>query len=162
VRQPIPQNVATLQAAGYTVEADKKCIVDAIRAHKLWSHTTSDVAFSPFPDVFAGGLTDVTYTNSMMDFCRATLGARCGLENNGASQRRLGDPDLLAVYAHMRELGGAVTFQTASSNRIGDWTVALDAALTYGAGSVELPTGYLTWSQSQLAQYGAVLAGGSQ
>jgi hypothetical protein len=159
VRQPLASNVAVLQAAGYTVDADKQCIQDAIDEHQVWQQTTSDVSFSPFPDVFDGGVTDVAYTDAVMDACRAALGARCGLENNGLSLRRLGIAQFQQMFAHMAQLGGEVTFQTASKGRIGDWPTVLDAAVRDGASSVELPKGYTSWSpQSLLAQYGAELA----
>jgi hypothetical protein len=157
VRQPIPSNVATLRAAGYTVAADQQCIRSAIAAHLVWQRTTSDVSFSPFPDVFDGGALDVGFTLSTMDYCRQVLGGLCGLENNGLSLRRLGIPEFQTMYQAMAELGGQVTLQTAARGRIGDWTTALAAAVRYGARSVELPQGYLRWDQAQLASFGAQL-----
>jgi hypothetical protein len=157
VRQPIPSNVATLRAAGYTVAADQQCIRSAIAAHQVWQRTTSDVSFSPFPDVFDGGALDVGFTLSTMDYCRQVLGALCGLENNGLSLRRLGVPEFQTMYQRMADLGAPVTFQTAARGRIGDWTVALAAAVRYGARSVELPKGYTRWDQAQLASFGAQL-----
>ena len=52
VRQPGDvQNNAGAEGAGYTEAADKQCIEQAVQAHDVWKHTTSDVDFSPFPNV---------------------------------------------------------------------------------------------------------------
>jgi hypothetical protein len=159
VRQAgVLQNSATLAAAGYTTAADQLCIQQAITAHRVWRLTTSDVDFSPLPNMLATGQ-DLTFTLSMMDFCRAQLGPRCGLENNALSSAKLVAPKFVTMYQRMTELGGTVTFQTATSSRIGDWTAALDAAVSMHAVSVELPYGYQDWPADELAAYDRRLGG---
>jgi hypothetical protein len=54
------------------------------------------------------------------------------------------------MYGHMKQLGAPITFQTATTGRIGDWQAALQAGLAYGAGSIELPYGYTSWPVSDL------------
>ena len=153
VRQPgVPQNVATLAGAGYTTAADQACILQAIDAHRVWRATISDVDFSPLPNVLGTGQ-DVSFTLSAMDYCRASLGARCGLENNALSSDKLVSPKFVTMYQRMAELGGALTFQTATSGRIGDWKQALEAAVAMHALSVELPYGYQSWPADDLAEY---------
>jgi hypothetical protein len=151
-----PQNVAALAGAGYTTTADHTCILQAIDAHKVWRYTTSDVDFSPLPNVLGVGQ-DLTFTLDAMDYCRASLGARCGLENNALSSAKLTSPKFVVMYQRMAELGGALTFQTATSSRIGDWTQALDAAVAMHALSVELPYGYDAWPAADLAGYARAL-----
>lgn len=155
-QQGVPANLAALISAGYTTAADQLCIKESINAHRVWRRTTSDVAFAPFPNVLGHG-TDLTYTLSVMDYCRATLGPRCGLENNALSTEKLADPKISSMYAAMASRGGTVTFQTATADRIGDWATALQGALTYHADSVELPYGYQTWPAADLAAFAARL-----
>ncbi len=152
VRQPgDAANVANLKAAGYTEAADKACIRNAIEAHTAWKHTTSDLDFSPFPDVAGGsGNRDVAYPIEMMDTCRRILGDRCGLQNNALSQDKLANPQFTQMYDKMAELGSPLVFQTAARKRIGDPAQTLDAAVKYGANSVELPQGYARWDPALL------------
>ncbi len=56
VRQAVvPANITTLTSAGYTSAGDQQCIKEAIDAHRVWRRTTSDVDFSPFPNVGGRG-----------------------------------------------------------------------------------------------------------
>jgi hypothetical protein len=157
VRQAgVPENAAALAGAGYTTAADQSCILQAIDAHRVWRFTTSDVDFSPLPNVLGTGQ-DVTFTLAAMDYCRARLGPRCGLENNALSSSKLVAPKFVTMYQRMTELGGTLTFQTATTSRIGDWTEALDAAVAMHALSVELPYGYDAWPVDDLAAYARAL-----
>ncbi len=158
VRQPgAPENVATLTAAGYTNAADQQCILQAIDAHQAWHFTTSDVAFATMP-VVPDGRWDLSFPLSVMDYCRARLGPRCGLENNALSTDKLASAKYAAMYQRMSDLGGTVTFQTATADRIGDWSAALDAAVSLHATSVELPYGYQDWPAADLAEYADALS----
>jgi hypothetical protein len=152
VREPgVAANLTALNGAGYTVAADEQCIRDSIAIHSVWAHTISDVDFSPFPDVETGHM-DLPFTLATMDYCRATLGPRCGLENNGLASSKLIVKNFVAMYTYMHQLGGTITFQTATSSRIGDWLSALRAGIAYGAGSLELPVGYTGWPVAELVQ----------
>ena len=44
--------------------------------------------------------------------------------------------------------------QTSTAAKIGDWATALTWAATNGASSVELPTGYTSWSLGTLGALG--------
>jgi len=153
VRQPgDARNVRSLLAGGYTVAADKQCIQDAITEHAVWRYTTSDVDFSPFPDVLNPGADgDVTYTDTMMTFCRSALGIRCGLQNNAISTSKLENPRFQTMYASMTKLGPPIILQTAARKRIGDPAQTLAAAVKIGANSVELPAGYDSWPSELLS-----------
>jgi hypothetical protein len=147
-----PRNVAGLTAAGYTTAADKACISDSITEHLVWTHTTSDVDFSPLPTITDPGATrDLSYTTTMMAQCRAVLGVRCGLENNALSVDKLANPQFVQLYAAMTKLAPPITLQTAARSRLGDPAAVLPAAVRIGANSVELPAGYAKWSKSLLA-----------
>lgn len=152
-------NVAAMQAAGYTMAADQQCIVDSIAEHSAWRHTTSDVDFSPFPHIDdPGNNHDVAFPESVMALCRAELGRRCGLQNNSLSSDKLDDATFAQLYQRMRQLGPAITLQTATGGRIGDPAGVLDAAVNIGANAVELPNGYPGWSLSLLQSVGQELA----
>ena len=161
VRQPgEPKNVQSLLGGGYTVAADKQCIKDAITEHQVWKHTTSDVDFSPFPDVTKPGTDgDVAYADEMMTFCRATLGIRCGLQNNALSTSKLENPRFQTLYAAMTKLGPPIILQTAARKRLGDRDQTLAAAVKIEANSVELPAGYDAWPPELLASTAKGLAG---
>ncbi|HEV7193377.1 MAG TPA: hypothetical protein VGN35_09240 [Jatrophihabitantaceae bacterium] len=144
------RNITTLLAAGYTIAADKQCIVDSIAAHDVWKQTTSDVDFSPFPLITPLGQRDLAFTESVMDQCRTMLGRRCGLQNNSLSTDKLSSSVFNAMYAHMTALGPPIVLQTARLATIGTITQVLGAATSIGANSVELPNGYAKWSLSVL------------
>jgi hypothetical protein len=150
-----PMTVSNLLAAGFTVAADQQCQRDEIAAHDVWKGTRSDLSFNPYQVL--GGTSrqvDEVFTEQMMDLCRSTLGARCVLANNSLRVPPL-YPDM---YNHMKALGPPIAFQTASLNRVGNLGSALDAAITLGAGSVELPSGFDKTPLSALATYDQRLA----
>jgi hypothetical protein len=152
-------NVSALLNAGYTSAADEKCIVDSIAAHEVWRHTTSDVAFGPFPVIAdPGGQRDIGFTESVMSTCRTMLGVRCGLQNNSLSSDKLADATFQQLYHRMTQLGPTIVLQTASRGRIGDAASVLAAAVTIGANAVELPAGYTGWALALLQQTNQELA----
>ncbi|MBV8302596.1 MAG: hypothetical protein JOZ04_00185 [Acidimicrobiia bacterium] len=136
-------SVANMLAAGFSFDADQTCEREEIDAHTVWAHTHSDVSFSPYQNIERKGVrsTDEGFTESMMDYCRTNLGARCVLENNAI--RTPVQPGYAAMYERIRQLGPAISFQTATGNKIGDLvTTLMWAAQQEGANSVELPASY--------------------
>ena len=160
VRQPgAAGNAAKLKAAGYSEAADKGCILAAMKAHEVWRHTTTDVDFSPFPDIEGGtDQRDVGYPIAMMTTCRQLLQLRCGLQNNALSTDKLENDQFTQMYDAMAKLGSPLIFQTAARKRIGDPAQTLAAAVKYGANSVELPQGYPRWPAAVLQTAAAGLA----
>jgi hypothetical protein len=153
-----PRNVATLLAAGYTVAADKQCILESIATQDVWKHTTTDVDFSPFPLITnPNGRRDMAFTLSTMDQCRAILGLRCGLQNNSLSSSKLVDPSFTQLYAYMTNLGAPIELQTTALADLGVPADVLAAAGTIGANSVELPSGYAKWPMPMLLHGAAVV-----
>jgi hypothetical protein len=135
-------SVANMLAAGFSFDADQKCHRDQIDAHRVWAHTHSDVDFSPYQNIERKGVKSVDegFTESMMDYCRTNLGARCVLENN--SIRTPVQDNYAAMYGRIQQLGPPISFQTANPNKIGDLLSTLMWAAQQGANSVELPGSY--------------------
>jgi hypothetical protein len=160
VRQPgDQQNSSGLLGAGYSQAADEQCIQQAIQAHTVWKNTTSDIDFSPFPSVAdPSAAPDLAFTERVMQTCRSVLGARCGLQNNALSTDKLANTTFTSMYAAMTTLGPPIMLQTAAAKRIGDPQQVLDAAVSIGANSVELPAGYQRWPMSMLESASKALA----
>ncbi len=135
-------SVANMLAAGFGVGTDQTCHREEIDAHKAWAHTHSDVAFSPYQNIEKKGVnsTDESFTESMMNYCRTNLGARCVLENNAI--RTPVQANYEAMYDRIKAMGPPISFQTANPNKVGDLLATLTWAAQYGANSVELPGSY--------------------
>jgi len=135
-------SVANMLAAGFGFDIDQNCEREQIDAHKVWAHTHSDVAFSPYQNIEKKGVNsiDESFTESMMNYCRTTLGARCVLENNAI--RTPPQANYAAMYDRIKAMGPPISFQTANPNKIGDLLATLTWAAQNGANSVELPGSY--------------------
>jgi hypothetical protein len=145
-------NIANMQAAGYTTAADEQCISDSFAEQSVWQHTTSDMDFSPMTLIATPGTHDLAFTEQMMQLCRSTLGARCGIQNNALSTQKIADKTFGAMYTYMSKMGPPVIFQTATASLIGDPTQVLPAGAQYGANSEEMPKGYPKYSTTLLQQ----------
>jgi hypothetical protein len=153
VRNPIPANVTALLAAGYTSSLDKAAFDASISAHAVWKSTTTDIDFSPFPIIESTGYhgnDDMGFTTWEIQRARTLLGPLAGLQNNALSTDKLANKQFVQLYSAMKAAGGTIVFQTAASSRIGNHQQTLDAAVTYGAHSVELPQGYPAWGLPML------------
>ncbi|MBV8986689.1 MAG: hypothetical protein JO248_19825, partial [Acidimicrobiia bacterium] len=118
-------SVDNLLSAGFNFGADQTCEREEIDAHKVWAHTHSDVAFSPYQNIEKKGVrsTDEGFTQTMMQYCRTNLGARCVLENNAI--RTPVQPDYASMYDAIKQLGPPISFQTANPNKVGDLLATL-------------------------------------
>ena len=152
-------SVANMLAAGFSAAADQTCHTEEIDAHKVWAQTHSDVDFSPYQNIERHGVRSVDegFTESMMDYCRTYLGARCVLENN--SIRTPVQANYAAMYDRIKQLGPAISFQTANPNKIGDLLATLTWAAQQGANSVELPSSYQQESPQTFAPANQALVG---
>jgi len=153
------KSMPNLRRAGLTLEADKACHDEQMDAHRVWVHTRSGIAFSPYQAMQSDGRSkiDLAYTEAQMERCREVLGERCSLENN--SIRSSGPLTSAAgeMFRKMEQMGGAISLQTATYHRIGDYRAALAWSGSMGAASVELPNGYTNWSAATLTSYASVL-----
>jgi hypothetical protein len=151
-------SIANLLGAGFSFGADQACHRQQIDAHRVWRHTHSDVDFSPYQNIERKGARSVDegFTESMMDYCRTTLGARCVLENN--SIRSPVQTNYAAMYGRIKLLGPPISFQTANPNKVGDLHQTLQWAAGEGANSVELPGSYQKEPPSAFAAVNEALA----
>jgi len=111
-------SVAAMLSAGFSFDADQTCEREQIDAHKVWAHTHSDVAFSPYQNIEKKGVnsTDEGFTESMMNYCRTNLGARCVLENNAI--RSPVQANYEAMYDRIKAMGPPISFQTADRKSV--------------------------------------------
>jgi hypothetical protein len=151
-------SVANMLSAGFSFDADQVCHREEIDAHKVWLQTHSDVDFSPYQNIEKKGArsVDESFTESMMDYCRTNLGARCVLENN--SIRSPVQPAYAPMYDRIKAMGPPISFQTANPNKIGDLLATLTWAAQQGANSVELPGSYTQSSPQTFAPANQALA----
>lgn len=146
------RTVASLLAAGYSIEADQICHREALAAHQVWAKTRTSMAFNPYQAIYADGSSKnvVEPAIALMDECRTKLGRRCVLGNNSirdVDQGRLYEP----LYEAIRIRGGDRYFQTATLERLTSLSATISWAIDQGAECVELPAGYATaMSKDQL------------
>ncbi len=148
-----PTSVANLLAAGYTEAADETCQEDAVAAQGVWVHTHSSIALNPYQTISANGSTgvDESFTQTLMTYCRSTLGDRCTLGNNSIRTASLGT-QYDQMYSAMQASGPGIYFQTAQASLVGDLQSTILWAISEGANDVELPSGYASiLSAAQLA-----------
>jgi hypothetical protein len=143
-----PVDVGALMGAGFTVDADQRCHREQIEAHKVWTHTRSDLSFNPYQSLEARPRTDEAFTEEMMLSCRSILGPRCVLANN--SLRSPLQYAYAAMYAYLQSLGPPIAFQTATLARVGNLAATIQTAISLGAASVEVPVGYQSLAVSAL------------
>ncbi len=150
-------SVSNMLAAGFNFDADQTCHREEIDAHKVWTQTHSDVDYSPYQNIErrSARSVDESFTESMMDYCRTNLGARCVLENN--SIRTPVQSNYAPMYDRIKQLGPPISFQTANPNKIGDLLATLQWAAQEGANSVELPGSYTNDPPSTFAAANAAL-----
>lgn len=153
-----PGSVQALLDAGYSAEADARCLREQIEAHGPWRLTRTSVSFNPYQEILADGTSSVDdeLTEHIMGYCRQVLGPRCVLENNSIRWPPLGNA-YTAMYADMARFGPPLTFQTAAPDRIGDWRRTLGWAVEQGANAVELNMAYSSYPLAELAQFRAEL-----
>jgi hypothetical protein len=158
-----PTTVANLWNAGYTVSGDQACQQQEIEAHAVWTLTRSDLSFNPYQEILSASSvkTDEAFTQVMITYCTDTLGANCIVENNSLRSTSQGK-DYDSMYAAMKAQSANIVFQTAMMAKIGSLPATLLIAVGYGAGSVELPSGYETNKASSYAAVRLQLIGNAR
>ena len=165
----ISPNGEALLAAGYTIAAAQVCETAQLDESRAWKHTSLDLDLSPTLQTVTArgrsGKDDFAFTESVIAYCRQTLGPQCVLENNSLVYP-VKEPDFTSLYAAMKQAGPPLAFQTIVNNgaRHGLDASSLEATLQYGAGlganSIELHQGFSSFiTSSQLSSYNAALAG---
>jgi hypothetical protein len=156
--------VSKLLAAGYTEAADETCQEDAIAAQRVWVHTHSSIALNPYQTISAGGSTgiDESFTQTLMSYCRSTLGNRCTLGNNSIRTGSLGT-QYDEMYSAMKASGPTMYFQTAQASKVGNLQTTILWAISEGANDVELPAGYASLlTRAEMVTDNQVLASSAQ
>lgn len=142
-----------LVKAGYTDRAYALCLSRAIDDDykPYWHITPVAYSFNPFRKIETKPpSTDLPFTESLIDSCRAALGPRCILLNETMAKfANTSTPTGASYYemwAYMQSRGGPISFQTASPPKLLDawktnakgWNEAVALAAHFGATSVEL------------------------
>jgi hypothetical protein len=130
-----PASRQALDAAGYTDDAQRACLMGAVEDYAPWRRTIVDYTFNVFSRTRGGP--DTEFPVSVMRRCRDALGARCVLDNHAlAADLRSADAP---IYDAMAALKGPVNFQTEAPRGLGcQWTATIARAVSLGAVSVEL------------------------
>jgi hypothetical protein len=151
---------ANLIAAGYTDAKYRNCLLHAVELDYVpyWHRTPVDFSFNPFRAIDATPpVSDLAFTKTVIDECRAVAGTRCILLNETMakftpppSPNPQQTPSIAQSYyemwSYMRRQGGSITFQTAGppkllsawqTNRAG-WDAAVSLAHRFGASALEI------------------------
>lgn len=157
-----PGVARALYAAGFTPEADRRCLRESVAEHSGWRHTRSALAANPYQRVQPDGrfTPDVEFTLETARHCRQVLGAACQLENHSL-RWPLQDGPYEVLYDGLLALGGPLSLQSAAPERIGDWQAALRWAVRVKVNSVELNRTYNRYDPNQLQRIANGLQGGS-
>jgi hypothetical protein len=146
--------------AGYTDARYQNCLAGAIKRDyaPAWRHTPVDYSFNPFREIdVTPPQTDLAFTESVIDGCRALIRARCVLLDEAMakftpppsplpSQTPSVAQSYYTMWNYMRARHGEITFQMAAppnlllawgTNRAG-WDAAVQLAHQFGASSLEL------------------------
>ena len=153
-----PSVARALYAAGFTPEADLRCLRESVRAHLAWDRTRSALALNPYQLVRADGrfTIDVGTTLRAAEDCRAVLGAACQLANHSLRWPVLTGP-YDTLYDGMRRMGSPLSLQSAAPERMGDHVAALRWGVELGVDSLELNRAYLTYDVAELRRLDAAL-----
>jgi hypothetical protein len=126
---------ANLRAAGYTDAAEQSCLMNAVDDYAAWKNTLIDYTFNAFTSINGGN--DSAFSTSVMEHCRAVLGARCVLGNHALSST-LRTVDL-PIYQRIQSLGPPISFQTEAPRGMDClWTSTIAQGVAYGATSIEI------------------------
>lgn len=151
-----PTSVAAMLAAGYSTSVDEQQqIRDIALLGTYWKHTSVGFAFNPYQTVNPISQ-DEAFTQQLIASGRKALGALLVLENDSIRQSYVsGNGTYQTMYAFMTQTGGPIGFQTATLAKVGSIQAVVTGAVSMGAASIELPTGYVgQFSPAQLMVLG--------
>lgn len=143
------QNAAALAAAGLTPSLDVAAIKAMLNAHRVFTHTLTMLDVNAY-QTSAGG--NLAITKQVMDYAVAVLH---GVEFTNASLATSGNGTLYSLMAGYGPRGtgrAAISFQTMPT--VSSVITVLARAVSYGASSVELPSGV---TAVQIATYDFLL-----
>lgn len=137
---PIQEGVLRpLHAAGFTEQAYRECLANAVADYAPWQHSRLVLSVNPLRTGPGQGNGDQAFTEGLMRGCRQALGRRCVFDNHDLDTELPGP--LHRIYATMKQLGPEIEFQTwRTTPKDFDGTIRL--GVSYGASAIELYQDY--------------------
>jgi len=124
-----------LRAAGFSDEAYKQCLTHGLDDFAAWKTSRLVLSVNPLRTAPNQGNGDGQFTMNLMKACRASLHARCVLDNHDLDTE-LPKP-LVPIYALMKKLGPEIIFQTLHETPK-DFEGTITFGLEQGATAIEL------------------------
>ncbi len=132
----------------YSVSNDENCLTDSVdNMGAAWKHTNISYSLNPFKPwtnaTTQSSSPGESFTNTIMQHCRAVLGSQCTLENNSIRDSYIGQQNQSGnLYYDITNKGPDITYQTATSSSVGNLDNTVAWAAQIGANAIELPNGY--------------------
>jgi hypothetical protein len=130
--------VPLLRAAGFTDDAFKSCLSNAVADYSPWKETRLVYSFNPYNTAQGGG-GDPQFTIGVMKACRAAVGVRCVLDNHDLDATP--PKAILPIFAAMKEMGPEIEFQTFTTTPK-DFPGTIRLGVQLGASGIELYQDY--------------------
>ncbi len=124
-----------VRAAGFTDAAYKQCLTNGVADFAAWKTSRLVLSVNPLRTAPNQGNGDAQFTMTLMKACRATLHARCVLDNHDLDVKP-GAP-LVPIYALMKKLGPEIVYQTLNETPK-DFDGVIKAGVAQGATAIEL------------------------
>lgn len=142
----LPGNAASYVFAGWTQQADQACMQSQINIFTTtWPTTNVGLALNPYDTLNTSTMQvqqNENFTDSMMAYCRQTLGRRCVLENYSTRSYDMGQ-QYDQMYNSMIFNGPPLAYETAIDSRVTNLNTTLCADIANRwASDIELPRGY--------------------
>ncbi len=154
-----PATIKNLHQKGFTDEAFKQALKDAINDYLCWKKTLIDFSFNTYRKIDTGiPETDTTFTIDLMKVFKVRYGDRAILSNHGLQENlTIG---ALSVFRNLFELGGIIAAQTKSPNDLTDQTFRV--GLSYGVSEFEIwdsreAGGYADFNSNDLLRWGKII-----
>jgi len=133
---PTEEPVQTpLRAAGFTDAAYKQCLAHGIDDFSGWTASRIVLSVNPLRTGPNQGNGNAQFTMNLMKACRATLHARCVLDNHDLETHA--SAALKPIYALMQQLGPELVFQTYKETP-DDFDGTIRFGVDLGATAIEL------------------------
>ena len=147
--EPFVMPIKQKPPQGYTNAKGKACLRGAVDDYAAWRRTPIDFTFNAFLPINPRGQSDPKFSISVMNACRAKLGARCELGNHALAANMV-NPNLAIVQA-IAARGAPIHYQTVGPKLITSWPATVEAARRYKATALELwPNGFTTLTRAQM------------
>lgn len=126
-----------LRAHGFTDEAYKDCLSNAVSDYSAWQQSRLVLSVNPLHLVNKPTAHNPTFTERVMRQCRKAIGVRCVLDNHDLTVETLVPNSLAPIYAAMTQLGPEIEFQTANETPA-NFAGTIKYGVSLGASGIEL------------------------